>query len=204
MLFRSFADWSATVALYVNCVYMTDRTTSGSNVVDFGPRPWYLADRLTDETTYLPATSFASQQGQAYQDRTAKLEHLKAAMSWDSCPGPYTRDEKSMSMGGAAMEFPRHTREAYLAAARMGAGALGCQAVFTKDGDLVCRSKACDLHLTTDLLLNPALVNMTKQCSEPFTPGQGAKCCVSDFTTSEFKQLCGVTRMEAQIGRAHV
>jgi hypothetical protein len=36
----------------------------------------------------------------------------------------------------------------------------------------------------------------TKKCTQPFSPGKGAKCCVSDFSTSEFKKLCGVSKME--------
>jgi len=38
-----FSEWPSTVSHYINCVHMTDRYTDGSNVVDFGVRPWYLA-----------------------------------------------------------------------------------------------------------------------------------------------------------------
>ena len=29
-----------------------------------------------------------------------------------------------------------------------------------------------------------------RKCTKPFTPGEGAKCCTSDFTLAEIKKLC--------------
>jgi glycerophosphoryl diester phosphodiesterase len=81
-----------------------------------------------------------------------------------------------------------------LAAARMGAGIIECDATFTKDKELVCRHSQCDLHLTTDILNKPELA---AKCSQPFTPADGAggkasaKCCTSDLTLAEFKSLRG-------------
>ena len=43
------------------------------------------------------------------------------------------------------MQFPEHTRESYVAAARQGAGVLECDVVFTKDAELVCRHAQDDL-----------------------------------------------------------
>jgi len=45
----------------------------------------------------------------------------------------------SIGHRGAALQFPEHTRESYVAAARMGAGILECDVTFTKDRELVCR-----------------------------------------------------------------
>ncbi|MDX6749116.1 glycerophosphodiester phosphodiesterase family protein [Geminicoccaceae bacterium 1502E] len=101
----------------------------------------------------------------------------------------------SIGHRGAPLMFPEHTREAYLAAARMGAGVLECDVTFTQDRELVCRHSQCDLHTTTDVLAVPELA---ARCSEPFTPadpGSGreasARCCTSDFTLAEFRRLQG-------------
>jgi glycerophosphoryl diester phosphodiesterase len=98
------------------------------------------------------------------------------------------------------MQFPEHTRESYVAAARMGAGIVECDVTFTKDKELVCRHSQCDLHTTTNILARPELA---AKCSEPFTPAEidtvtgelikkaSAKCCTSDITLQEFKKLKG-------------
>eukprot|EP00755_Sulcionema_specki_P017618 Sspe_Gene.64828::Locus_38401_Transcript_1_1_Confidence_1.000_Length_960::g.64828::m.64828/K01126/E3.1.4.46, glpQ, ugpQ; glycerophosphoryl diester phosphodiesterase len=90
------------------------------------------------------------------------------------------------------MQFPEHTKESYIAAARMGAGILECDVTFTKDKELVCRHAQCDLHQTTDILLTP----LAAKCREPFTPASdgksaNAKCCTSDITLAEFRTLKG-------------
>jgi glycerophosphoryl diester phosphodiesterase len=96
------------------------------------------------------------------------------------------------------LQIPEHTRESYLAAARMGAGIIECDVTFTKDRELVCRHSQCDLHTTTNILAT----DLAAKCSEPFSPaeydGEGnltkaasAKCCTSDLTVEEFKQLTG-------------
>ena len=96
---------------------------------------------------------------------------------------------------GAPLQFPEHTKESYVAAARMGAGILECDVAFTKDLQLVCRHSQCDLHTSTNVLLKP---DLAAKCSVPFTPFNEetgtkatAKCCTSDFTLKEFKSLCG-------------
>ena len=59
----------------------------------------------------------------------------------------------------------------------------------------MCRHSQCDLHTSTDILLRPALAS---KCSQPFQPydpatntAAAARCCTSDVTLAEFKQLCG-------------
>ena len=131
--------------------------------------------------------------------------------------GPFTRTAFSIGHRGAALQFPEHTKESYVAAARMGAGILECDVTFTKDRELVCRHAQCDLHTTTNIL---ALPELAAKCSEPFRPAAfdpdtgerikdaSAKCCASDITLEEFKTLCGkmdafdrnATTVEAYLG----
>jgi len=47
--------------------------------------------------------------------------------------GPFSTTSFSIGHRGAALQFPEHTREAYEAGARMGAGILECDVTFTKD-----------------------------------------------------------------------
>jgi len=131
-----------------------------------GPRPFYLVDKMKDGP-------------------------LKTELS--QCTGPFHKTEFSFGHRGAALQFPEHSRESYLAAARMGAGVIECDVTFTKDRQLVCRHSQCDLHTTTNLLSVPALA---AKCSQPFSPADpatgkkaSAKCCTSDITLAEFKTL---------------
>ena len=131
-----------------------------------GPRPFYLVDKMKDGP-------------------------LKTELS--QCTGPFHKTEFSFGHRGAALQFPEHSRESYLAAARMGAGVIECDVTFTKDRQLVCRHSQCDLHTTTNILSVPALA---AKCSQPFTPADpatgkkaSAKCCTSDITLAEFKTL---------------
>ncbi|WP_395377310.1 glycerophosphodiester phosphodiesterase family protein [Marinicella sp. W31] len=145
---------------------------------DLGPRPLYLVESM----------------------RTGELQDKLL-----SC-----RDQKnsktafSMAHRGAPLQFPEHTRESYMAAARMGAGVIECDVAFTKDKQLVCRHAQCDLHTTTNILAIPELA---AQCSEPFKPANpatntraSARCCTSDITLAQFKKLCG--KMDAANLRA--
>src|SRR6266702_4527621 len=131
-----------------------------------GPRPFYLVDKMQDGP-------------------------LKQKLS--QCTGPLHRTGVSAGPRGAAMQFPEHSRESYMAAARMRAGVIECDVTFTKDRQLVCRHSQCDLHTTTNLLSVPALA---AKCSQPFSPADpatgkkaSAKCCTSDITLAEFKSL---------------
>ncbi len=131
-----------------------------------GPRPFYLVDKMKDGP-------------------------LKTQLS--QCTGPFHRTEFSFGHRGAALQFPEHSRESYSAAARMGAGVIECDVTFTRDRQLVCRHSQCDLHTTTNILSVPALA---AKCAQPFQPADpltgrkaSAKCCTSDITLAEFKQL---------------
>ena len=49
--------------------------------------------------------------------------------------GPFRRTDFSIAHRGAPLEFPEHTKEAYSAGARMGAGVVECDVTFTSDGN---------------------------------------------------------------------
>ncbi|MDF2620086.1 MAG: glycerophosphoryl diester phosphodiesterase [Xanthobacteraceae bacterium] len=133
---------------------------------ELGPRPFYLVEQMKDGPL---------------KDELAK------------CKGPFTTKNFSISHRGAPLQFPEHTREGYLAAARMGAGVMECDIAFTKDLQLVCRHAQCDLHTTTDILARPELASKCSRGFEPADPATGrkasAKCCTSDLTLAEFKSL---------------
>ena len=73
---------------------------------------------------------------------------------------PIKRQYFSIGHRGAPAQFPEHTKESYIAAARMGAGILECDVTFTKDKVLVCRHSQNDLHMTTNVLAHPELAKM--------------------------------------------
>jgi len=115
----------------------------------------------------------------------------------------FKKTDFSIGHRGAAMQFPEHTKESYIAGARMGAGILECDVTFTKDKELVCRHSQCDLHATTNILLTP----LADKCSQAFVPYDeatntpaSAKCCTSDITVAEFKTLKG--KMDASDAKA--
>jgi len=142
--------------------------------IQLGPRPFFLVEDM---------------------DESALKTTLQRCTE-----GPFKRSDFSIGHRGAALQFPEHTRESYVAAARMGAGIIECDVTFTKDRQLVCRHSQCDLHTTTNILAIPELA---AKCSEPFTPATfdpetgkrltpaSARCCTSDITLAEFKTLCG-------------
>lgn len=142
---------------------------SGQNVVHLGPRPLWLVDDMAEGP-------------------------LKERLQ--SCQGkPMRRTDFSIGHRGAPLQFPEHTLESYVAAARMGAGILECDVAFTKDRQLVCRHAQNDLHTTTNIVTIPEL---NAKCTQPFvaadpangTPAQ-AECRTSDITLAEFKTLEG-------------
>ena len=148
-----------------------------SETVELGPRPFYLLDRL------------------APGPLRTRLDECRA--------GPFRSSRFSIGHRGAPLQFPEHTRESYLAAARMGAGAIECDVTFTRDRVLVCRHSQCDLASTTNILSTP----LAARCREPFVPARldpdsggllapaRATCCTSDLTAEEFLSLEG--RMDA-------
>ncbi|MGF1644838.1 MAG: glycerophosphodiester phosphodiesterase family protein [Thiotrichales bacterium] len=149
--------------------------------IEVGVRPHFLVDQMGDSA-------------------------LKARL--EQCVDmPVRRTDFSIGHRGAALQFPEHTRESYIAGARQGAGILECDVTFTKDRELVCRHSQCDLHTTTNILATP----LAAKCSKPFSPAEfdaegklvkpaSAECCASDITLAEFKSLCG--KMDASNPRA--
>jgi len=146
---------------------------SSPHSVQLGPRPFFLIEDM---------------------DEGELKESLKACEK-----GPFFRSDFSIGHRGAPMQFPEHTKESYVAAAKMGAGILECDVTFTKDRELVCRHSQCDLHTTTNILAIPELA---AKCSQPFVPAvlgvdgeviapATAQCCTSDITVDEFKMLTG-------------
>jgi glycerophosphoryl diester phosphodiesterase len=134
--------------------------------VQLGPRPYYVVENMD----------------------SSKLKRQLQECS----QGPFYKTDFSIGHRGAALQFPEHTKESYVAAARMGAGILECDVTFTKDRELVCRHSQCDLHTTTNILET----DLADKCSVPpdyasDTPFANVKCCTSDLTLAEFKSLCG-------------
>src|SRR6202008_1254068 len=76
------------------------------------------------------------------------------------------RSDFSIGHRGAPLQFPEHTKESYIAAARMGAGVLECDVTFTKDKHLAGGHAQNDLHTTTNILATP----LASTCVVPFTP----------------------------------
>lgn len=143
--------------------------------IQVGPRPYFLVDDM-------------------------RPGPLKTRLDSEQCrERPFRATAFSIGHRGAPLQFPEHTRESYLAAARMGAGILECDVTFTKDKELVCRHAQNDLHTTTNILLRPELA---AKCTRPFTPASfdaegkllapaSAECRSSDITLAEFKTLRG-------------
>lgn len=140
--------------------------------VQLGPRPFFLVEDMQE---------------------SALKDELMACSN-----GPFRRSQFSIGHRGAALQFPEHTRESYIAAARMGAGIVECDVTFTKDKELVCRHAQNDLHTTTNILETP----LATKCTKPFSPAildaagnivkaASAECRTSDITLAEFKTLRG-------------
>ena len=123
----------------------------------------------------------------------ADLAPSELKTSLENCSEvPFKKTNFSIGHRGAAMQFPEHTKESYMAAARMGAGIIECDVTFTSDKELVCRHSQCDLHTTTNILAT----DLGDKCSIPFSPSDGtnpasAQCCTSDISLAEFKTLKG-------------
>ncbi len=110
------------------------------DAIQLGPRPFYLVDGMDEGPL---------------KDKLMQCKN-----------GPFRRTDFSIGHRGAALQFPEHTKEAYQAGARMGAGIVECDVTFTKHGDFVCRHAENDLHTTTNILLTP----LASTCIKPFTP----------------------------------
>jgi len=132
-----------------------------------GPRPFFLVDAMKDSPL---KERLAQCQNQSFSPSLLSIGHR-----------------------GAPLQFPEHTRESYIAAARMGAGILECDVTFTQDKELVCRHSQNDLHTTTNILTKPELA---AKCSTPpdytsSTPFKQVECRTSDITLKEFLSLKG-------------
>lgn len=148
---------------------------SSGTPVNIGPRPLYLVDQMDDGPL---------------------KEKLQACAA-----GPFSKSEFSIGHRGAPLQFPEHTAESNVAAARMGAGILECDVTFTKDKELVCRHAQNDLHTTTNILATP----LANTCHKPFTAASGdekasAQCRTSEITLAEFRTL--TPKMDAANGAA--
>ena len=141
--------------------------------VQLGPRPFFLADDMAEGP-------------------------LRQQLQQCAQRGRFTPRDFSIGHRGAPMQFPEHTVESYVAAARMGAGILECDVTFTKDHELVCRHAQNDLHTTTNILLTP----LAAKCTQPFVPAvldadgkvvtpAKAECRTSDINLAEFRTLRG-------------
>ena len=148
--------------LFASAVIAADESESVGEIIQLGERPFYLIDGMDDGPL------------------KARLQQCRR--------GPFRRTDFSIAHRGAPLKFPEHTREAYEAGARMGAGIIECDVTFTKDGELVCRHDECDLATTTDIVVT----GLNKSCSVPYSgKGSSPSCCASDLTLAEFRKLEG-------------
>ena len=139
--------------------------------IQLGPRPFYLVQGM---------------------DPGPLKSRLMKCMA-----GPFRRTNFSIAHRGAPLQFPEHTKEAYEAGARMGAGIVECDVTFTRDGQLVCRHDECDLHTTTNIVDTP----LNASCTVPWSgANSGPRCCASDLTLAQFKTLRG--KMDASVPAA--
>lgn len=139
-----------------------DHGRSAADAAQLGPRPFYLVQGMDDGPL---------------KSKLMRCEN-----------GPFRRSDFSIAHRGAPLQFPEHTREAYEAGARMGAGIVECDVTFTRDGELVCRHDECDLHTTTNIVNT----ELNAACSVPYSgPGSSPRCCASDLTLAQFRTLQG-------------
>jgi glycerophosphoryl diester phosphodiesterase len=162
------------IALSTSFTGFAQEDEDADQSVQLGPRPYYLVNDMDEG-------------------------ELKDTLI-QCADGPFTSTDFSIGHRGAALQFPEHTVESYVAAARMGAGIVECDVTFTQDRELVCRHSQCDLHTTTNILAIPELA---AKCTQPFVPAvidpetgeviepASAMCCTSDITLEEFKMLQG-------------
>ncbi|MGB0961001.1 MAG: glycerophosphodiester phosphodiesterase family protein [Halocynthiibacter sp.] len=154
-----------TRAALASLVALSTSTAFAANV-ELGPRPEFLINAMKDG---------------------ALKDKLKSCAGMEMKPTLF-----SIGHRGAAMQFPEHTKESYIAATKTGAGIVECDVTFTKDKELVCRHAQNDLHTTTNILAS----DLASTCKTPFTAANGdakasAECRTSEITLSEFKSLNG-------------
>lgn len=154
-----------------------DPLIAAADNVTLGPRPLALVMDMDEDTQ---------------RERELKSELLNCAADKED----WQRSDFSIGHRGAALQFPEHTLESYIAAAQMGAGILECDVTFTADQALVCRHSQCDLHATTNIVDT----ELAEKCSVPpefdeqsgeLTNAEEVQCCTSDITLAEFRTLQG-------------
>ncbi|ETX27202.1 glycerophosphodiester phosphodiesterase family protein [Roseivivax isoporae] len=162
-MIRALLLGSAMVALPA-AAFAQDEAAAYSDGLSYGPRPFFLIDKM--------------------EDGPLKQELM-------SCMGQ-TPERTKFSIGhrGAPLMFPEHTVESNHAAAGQGAGVLECDVTFTADKELVCRHAQNDLHTTTNIVAT----DLASKCTTPFSPASGdteatAECRTSDLTLEEFRTL---------------
>jgi glycerophosphoryl diester phosphodiesterase len=140
----------------------SDRHGRGDPAIQVGVRPMFLVQGMSDSA-------------------------LKRRLL--GCQDDLVRRTKfSIAHRGAPLQLPEHTKEAYEAGARMGAGIVECDVTFTKDGQLVCRHDECDLHTTTNIVNT----GLNASCTTPWSgAGSSPRCCASDLTLAQFRTLKG-------------
>ncbi len=159
--------YTITLLCVLGALWLITETHAATDYsISLGPRPSYLTDLLPE--------------GELKRD----LQHCDTRT--------ITPSLFSIGHRGAPLQFPEHTRESYIAAARMGAGIIECDVTFTKDRELVCRHSQCDLHTTTNILATP----LANKCSVPpdynnDTPFSNVQCCTSDISLAEYQTLHG-------------
>ena len=157
------------------CLVAVPALAQSVDSVEYGPRPLYLIDRMDDGPL---------------------KEKLMSCTGQEASPSLF-----SIGHRGAPMQFPEHTVESNVAAARMGAGILECDVTFTQDLELVCRHAQNDLHTTTNILATP----LADTCVAPFTAASGdtaatAECRTSEITLDQYRTL--TPKMDAADGTA--
>lgn len=150
----------------ISALIVTGAIPAMAEKVEIGVRPAYLVHEMRDSPL---------------------KEKLSACLEQEMKPTDW-----SIGHRGAQLQFPEHTVEANLMAARQGAGILECDVTFTKDKQLVCRHAQNDLHTTTNILAT----DLAKNCTQGFTPAAEGKeataeCRASDITLEEFRSLKG-------------
>ncbi len=155
----------------ISVLLMLGMTAAIAEPVQLGPRPYYLVDQMEPSSL------------KTRLQRCADHRYI------------FRKSNFSIGHRGAPLQFPEHTRESYLAAARMGAGILECDVTFTRDRELVCRHAQCDLHTTTNIVAT----DLARKCTVPpvvdadgnLTNAGDIRCCTSDITLAEFRTLDG-------------
>ena len=159
---RSFITLACLAFVLAGLAHADGRHERRDSSISVGPRPMFLVSGM---------------------DESELKERLL------KCQDDIVRRTKfSIAHRGAPLQFPEHTKEAYDAGARMGAGIIECDVTFTKDGQLVCRHDECDLHTTTNIVNS----DLNASCTVPWSgAGSTPKCCASDITLAQFKSLKG-------------